>query len=1255
MKKWKRGLALMLFVAMLVTTCFSEGFLETKAAEPDNYGECFGVSDGSGAGIGREDTFTESWENGLDLDKWEVVKYNSSFVSDFAVVDDPVEGSNQGKVLTTDRAGAWLVPAEDYYPNGSLWGELATVEYKVYFKDIKSVINGSSGQKNEYAPGVSFRVVTDDKTGETLARRIDGYMAYTKIQDLTTGVGVEGAQFRGDSTNGIDGLTTFGYITPDYEIGIGNYTSGFDFTNWISVKITVDRQGNALGTFTDCNGLSYSDDCGKYNQSGGKLALGYMPRGVHAKNFVVSEQEWGGQIYLDDIKVTFQASDFDKDESVGDVDVYYEGNTYLKAGETVSLTGERLGSSVLSAQITRLTDEPVSKESAKYVKETHYNVYYDVDANALWNQLNKGTVLSSTEIDGEFCINQRSELGLNMIVPKSFGDGMYAILLKAAAEDGEDELVVINNPRITLLMGDDGDCATFDGWLKLGGENLSVQNDTTKVSALILDENGEALYLIQNTEEKPERICVDTTENYGAENEHYMKVSLEGLVLEAGKKYQLMVHNGFGGDYGWSMPQEFSVEEEAANTAWRKKGTFNVMDYGAAGDGVANDTAAIQRAINAAVANGGGTVYFPKRATGETGYYRITNGLLIKENISLVGDGTSDTRLYYDGYLKTTVEQTEYMISYERNFEITGMELFCNTNYFSASVKKSDVAKKNPGKLYIHDVKLYFSATAWRNNSFSPTLPKYEGRTSNEWYEIQWLNKSKWCFVGSKDTFISYHDVDADLRTCGFANSMSADYLDISDCEETTNVSNSGTSSYTGDGSNSSISVSKAAFKTNVRTSNMESNTVYRSPYQYNTVCNNREVFLCDTGGVNTTRKFRYVDPNTFTNDLSVLLESWDDASIQEVKTLAVGEAKGRLFYSSGTLTPGDTIAVTDGEQGVGQIRKVEKAVVIHNTTFIIVDTAFACNPNRNSTVSKIPGVHHSYVCNGDFRDGNCMAVYGLSYDTVFNGCKTKDLALVSYAAHYSGFSWYGTIKNVKSQGTDFVHNDESGEQAMFFLSNGESISGVVFMGMRYANSSLVTDEARLQMIRGNTARKYNAYNLVVEDLEIICKQPVITVDSSGAGGMLIKDVRQYADAANKAYTELSPYRTASSAKAALKNGNLWADNLLPEWARMKGDVNQDDIVSLKDLELLGEYLAGKQEFKGEVLNVANMNGDYNGSEAVIDARDYLYLRAVIRYRADADNAAFEAAVAAIGKTKIINRDKNFNLILDYEKANEED
>ena len=51
---------------------------------------------------------------------------------------------------------------------------------------------------------------------------------------------------------------------------------------------------------------------------------------------------------------------------------------------------------------------------------------------------------------------------------------------------------------------------------------------------------------------------------------------------------------------------------------------YNVKDYGAVGDGTADDTAAIQNTMDAAMHDGGGTVVFP------AGTYRTTSTLTIK-------------------------------------------------------------------------------------------------------------------------------------------------------------------------------------------------------------------------------------------------------------------------------------------------------------------------------------------------------------------------------------------------------------------------------------------------------------------------------------------------------------------------------------------------------------------------------------------------------------------------------------------------
>jgi hypothetical protein len=60
----------------------------------------------------------------------------------------------------------------------------------------------------------------------------------------------------------------------------------------------------------------------------------------------------------------------------------------------------------------------------------------------------------------------------------------------------------------------------------------------------------------------------------------------------------------------------------------------NVKDFGAAGNGVADDLVAINNAIAAAKADGGGVVFFPR------GVYRVTNTIVVQaDHIVLRGEG----------------------------------------------------------------------------------------------------------------------------------------------------------------------------------------------------------------------------------------------------------------------------------------------------------------------------------------------------------------------------------------------------------------------------------------------------------------------------------------------------------------------------------------------------------------------------------------------------------------------------------------
>jgi len=107
--------------------------------------------------------------------------------------------------------------------------------------------------------------------------------------------------------------------------------------------------------------------------------------------------------------------------------------------------------------------------------------------------------------------------------------------------------------------------------------------------------------------------------------------------------YNVWIHNGAGGHFGWSGPLPLSV---SANSPWNCQtsgsSTFSVMSFGAAGNGISDDTLAIAYAISAAGTYASNpnhsyaTVFFP------VGTYMVTTGFRPPSNVCFAGAGTTN-------------------------------------------------------------------------------------------------------------------------------------------------------------------------------------------------------------------------------------------------------------------------------------------------------------------------------------------------------------------------------------------------------------------------------------------------------------------------------------------------------------------------------------------------------------------------------------------------------------------------------------
>lgn len=112
-----------------------------------------------------------------------------------------------------------------------------------------------------------------------------------------------------------------------------------------------------------------------------------------------------------------------------------------------------------------------------------------------------------------------------------------------------------------------------------------------------------------------------------------------------GSDYEVWVHNGHGGQYGWSGPMKLHIDVSDPYV-WDGN-TINVDKYGAKGDGIADDSKSIQDAVDAA--SNGDIIYFP------SGKYRLVHSPVVcDKKISFEGAGMDGSIIMTDSAFSDT-------------------------------------------------------------------------------------------------------------------------------------------------------------------------------------------------------------------------------------------------------------------------------------------------------------------------------------------------------------------------------------------------------------------------------------------------------------------------------------------------------------------------------------------------------------------------------------------------------------------------
>ncbi len=207
-------------------------------------------------------------------------------------------------------------------------------------------------------------------------------------------------------------------------------------------------------------------------------------------------------------------------------------------------------------------------------------------------------------------------------MPENFPPGIFEIAAKTPGSTGR--AVILNRPELWFMQpvqlqpGLSKNQAPPGSLVQIVGKNFLLPHDLGTACAALRAGDGKWIDL--------------AVTNAGRFS---LRAQLRGNVAEG--RYELWIHNGFGGASGWGGPLAVEIKK---SEVWPDK-IFNVKEFGAKGDGVVNDTAAIRAALDAAKQNGGGIVFLP------WGTYRLTNYFVIPERTVLRGQGRDATVLQW--------------------------------------------------------------------------------------------------------------------------------------------------------------------------------------------------------------------------------------------------------------------------------------------------------------------------------------------------------------------------------------------------------------------------------------------------------------------------------------------------------------------------------------------------------------------------------------------------------------------------------
>lgn len=604
----------------------------------------------------------------------------------------------------------------------------------------------------------------------------------------------------------------------------------------------------------------------------------------------------------------------------------------VKGGDIGMVFGENI--TYNNVKISKLTDGRTS-DTPSFVAfskpDRHYSIYdgYNNKTTASWNS------------DSESKVNviQGNDKSFKFEIPANFSEGIYVI-------EADGVRRYINAPYVKWVQGDVGEAATVGGWIRIMGEHLSNGNSAPKI--VLADENGNLtdmtvskVYDVNSVEVSvPQSLAVGT--------------------------YDVYLHNGYGDDTAWSMPVKIEIKEPITKNA----NVYNVKDYGAVGDGNADDTLAVRKAIAQANINGGGTVYFP------SGRYLFTGTFRIPQNTSIKGEAKELVSLVFLPFNWTIGNIPDAFFTGTKNFSIE--DLTINGTRMNKCIT-SEFEKDNSENILIKNVNILANPFLFNGQGVGSVsilegeLGTYTNKTEAAIYLGGENITIEGCRVlGGKNSVMIYNANGVLIRN----NEIYNGYMGFYTVSGSQNV-------IVEDNSISGQDLTSTGGGIANYDSNLSQNVYFARNKISKCFGNDREGMTTDGG---RSAYYGTMSASLGTKIRLSSAPSWGDS----------GWTGAGLMILSG--------------KGSGQYRLITG----YSSNVVEINSPFAVNPDKESKIIIVSMNRNGIYVDNSFEDTGLMQFYGVGIDNIVTGNEFTRAAGIKLNAIYTygGYrpSWYNDI-----------------------------------------------------------------------------------------------------------------------------------------------------------------------------------------------------------------------------------------------------